>query len=92
MTATTVVVTPRTNPYLASVSETRQMWNGGPLRRWSATKSTKTPIGYSDGFVGSYVCAECLESCEGVYRVREPLKWLCGACRNKAGRSGGTER
>lgn len=68
--------------------ELRQMWKGGPLRRWSMTKTPKTPNGYSRGFVGSYVCAVCHEPSEGVYAVREPLGWLCGPCRKRAGLSG----
>jgi hypothetical protein len=65
----------------------RQMWEGGPLRRWSKAKTPQTPMGHSTGFVGSYVCGQCLESCEGVYRLREPEKWVCGQCKRKIERS-----
>ena len=75
----------RTSPEKQTV--VRQMWDGGPLRRWSPTKTPQTPMGYSTGFVGSYVCGQCLESCEGVYRLREPEKWVCGACKRKIERS-----
>lgn len=61
----------------------RQMWASGPLRRWSLKKTTQTPLGYSRGFVGAYVCDECLAPCEGVYQLREPHKWVCGACKRK---------
>jgi hypothetical protein len=65
--------------------QVKVMWKGGPLRRWSASKTTLAPLGFSDGgFVGSYVCAECSTPCEGVYYVREVLKWLCGPCKSKA--------
>jgi hypothetical protein len=70
-------------------SEIRQMWQSGPLRRWSRTKTTQTPLGYFEGFVGSYVCARCSEPCEGVYRLREPKKWVCGPCKRKLKPSGG---
>jgi hypothetical protein len=69
--------------------EVRQMWESGPLRRWSPTKTTQTPLGYSEGFVGSYVCAQCSEPSEGVYRLREPKKWVCGLCKRTARPRGG---
>lgn len=60
-----------------------QMWECGPLRRWSPVKTPQNPLGHSTGFVGSYVCGQCLEPCEGVYRLREPKKWVCGPCKGK---------
>jgi hypothetical protein len=69
--------------------EIRQMWERGPLRHWSQFKSTQAPQGFSVGFVGSYVCTECCESCEGVYRLREPHKWVCAPCKRKLQPSGG---
>ena len=60
------------------------MWQGGPLRQWSAFKTTLTPMSYAEGgFVGSYVCGQCLASSSGVYLVREEQKWLCGRCKSK---------
>ena len=60
------------------------MWERGPLRHWSATKTTLTPMGYAEGgFVGSYVCAGCRKPCGGVYLVREEQRWLCGQCKSK---------
>jgi hypothetical protein len=61
--------------------EVRQMWKGGPLRKWSPTKSSTTPDSYKVGFVGSYVCARCQQPCDGVYPVRALTKWLCGPCK-----------
>ena len=62
----------------------KAMWEGGPLRRWSATKANLTPMGHAeDGFVGSYVCAECRQPCDGVYFVREEQRWLCGPCKSR---------
>lgn len=61
----------------------RQMWKSGPLRRWSPVKTPQTPMGHSSGFVGSYVCGHCHEPSEGVYRLREPHKWVCGPCKRK---------
>ena len=69
--------------------EIRQMWDFGPLRRWSPTKTTQTPLGYSVGFVGSYICERCSEPCDGVYRLREPKKWVCGDCKRTVRPSGG---
>ena len=58
-------------------------WAGGPLRNWSATKTTRTPLGHArGGFVGSYACDLCLRTCDGVYWLREAQRWLCGACKN----------
>lgn len=62
---------------------TKSMWNGGPFRRWSLSKTTVTPIRAKSGFVGSYVCAWCLTPCDGVYLAREEQKWLCGPCKSK---------
>ena len=73
-------------------SAVRQMWEGGPLRRWSSAKSPQTPMGYATGFVGSYVCGLCHEPSEGVYRLREPHKWVCGPCKRKLECSGGARR
>jgi len=70
----------------------RQMWAGGPLRRWSQKKTPLTPMGYSSGFVGAYVCGECLAPCEGVYELREPYKWVCAACKPKLERVKGGRR
>ena len=64
-------------------AETRQMWESGPIRRWSQIRTTQTPLGCSVGFVGSYVCGWCSEPCDGVYRLREPKVWVCGACKRK---------
>jgi hypothetical protein len=62
------------------VSE-KTMWKHGPVRRWSLSKTTFTPMGYAEGgFVGSYVCAGCWEPCDGLYLAREEQKWLCGPC------------
>lgn len=62
----------------------KAMWGCGPLRRWSASKSTLTPMGYAEGgFVGSYACGQCRKPCDGVYFVREEQKWLCGPCKSK---------
>ncbi len=67
----------------------KPMWEGGPLGRWSASKTTLTPMRYAKGgFVGSYVCAGCREPCDGVYLVREEQKWLCGPCKSKLQPSG----
>ena len=63
-----------------------RMWEGGPLRYWSLSKTSKTPSTYAQGcFAGSYVCDRCLESCDGVYALREEQRWLCGACKRETG-------
>ena len=62
----------------------RRMWEGGPLRLWSASANSKCPILYSaviSGFVAAYVCEQCLEPSGGVYQSHDKeQKWLCGAC------------
>ncbi len=71
------------------VVSVKVMWNSGPLRRWSTSKTSLTPMGYAEGgFVGSYVCAGCRKPCDGVYLVREEQRWLCGPCRSKTQPSG----
>ena len=35
------------------------------------------------GYVGSYVCGQCLTTCDGVYFVGKEQKWLCGPCKSK---------
>lgn len=71
-------------PPAESSASIRAMWEGGPLRQWSASKTTLTPMGYAEGgFVGSYVCGQCLATSSGVYLVREEQKWLCGPCKSK---------
>jgi hypothetical protein len=66
----------------------KAMWDCGPLRRWSTSKTTLTPMGYAKGgFVGAYVCWRCRTPCDGLYLVREgpgeELKWLCGPCKSR---------
>lgn len=75
-----------------SKPEIRQMWDSGPLRSWSPIKTTQTPLGYSVGFVGSYICAQCSEPCEGIYKLREPGKWVCGPCNRKLQSARGERR
>lgn len=64
--------------------QARYMWQGGPLRQWAP----KQPKGKSwvklagDGFAGSYVCERCQRPVDGVYRVLEPQKWVCGPCKD----------
>ena len=68
----------------------RKMWSpSGPLRHWSSSQTAKAPTGYSEVFVGGYVCARCLASCDGVYSVTEPPGWVCGSCKRKLEPSGG---
>lgn len=64
----------------------RQMWQGGPLRNWSESKTALTPIRHVEGFVGSYACSSCRKTCNGVYRVREDFSWLCGPCKEMSKR------
>jgi hypothetical protein len=72
--------------------EIRQIWKFGPLRRWSPTKTAQTALGYSVGFVGSYVCARCSEPSDGVYKLREAKEWVCGPCRRELETSGGARQ
>jgi hypothetical protein len=72
-------------PPARSAASIRAMWEGGPLRQWSSSKTTLTPTGYAEGgFAGSYVCGQCLATSSGVYRVREEQKWLCAPCKSTA--------
>ena len=67
-----------------STTSVRAMWGTGPLRRWSPSKTTYTPMSHAEGgFVGSYICAGCWELFDGLYLVREEQKWLCGPCKRK---------
>jgi hypothetical protein len=67
--------------------EHRIMWEGGPARRFSETRTSLTSMPYANGgFVGNYVCGVCNEACGGVYAAKLPSRhagmWICGACRN----------
>jgi HNH endonuclease len=57
----------------------KQMWNQGPLRRWSSTPVAGWIPYATGGYVGSYVCACCKRNVSGVY---EPT-WNCAACGSK---------
>lgn len=68
--------------------ETRRMWEGGPLRRWSRTKQRSQSWNFYEsascrGYAGAYVCDECQESTPGVYRSTPFVRWLCAACNAK---------
>ena len=82
MTATAVAIA---NTPMVQI---RRMWEGGPLRLWSASANSKCPILYSaaiSGFVGAYVCDQCLEPSGGVYQSHDKeQKWLCGACQRES--------
>ncbi len=62
---------------LTQGAEVRRMWPGGPLRlfRENRIQNNSGWIRYSsdfaklDGYVGPYVCSECMEPCLGVYRL-----------------------
>ena len=66
----------------------RRMWEAGPLRLWAERANSKCPILYSAaicGFVGAYVCEQCLEPSGGVYQSRgKEWRWLCGACNSSS--------
>jgi hypothetical protein len=64
----------------------KRMWEGGPLRQWSA--DSKRPGSAfirqdSGGYAGSYVCEACRCACDGVYCTVQVQKWLCGRCKAK---------
>jgi hypothetical protein len=78
------------NPVLqeASTSEVSrvpivQMWENGPLRKFSRERFSGG-ISYESpnlsGFAGSFVCAKCENCCDGVYQA--PGGWICGGCRS----------
>ena len=70
--------------------EVKRMWDGGPLRQWSATRPLNAGgnwVRYQsrdlDGYAGAYVCDGCRMPCRGVYFVQRVSKWLCKACKGK---------
>jgi hypothetical protein len=89
MTSATVLTSATT--YAVPQPTVQKMWEGGPLRSWSPIKTSKTPIGYKNGFVGSYVCGRCGKPCDGVYPLEEPSIWLCGPCKTAMRPAGGAE-
>ncbi len=72
----------------APVLKVRLMWEGGPLRLWSESANSRCPILFSaaiSGFVGAFVCEECLKPSGGVYQSRgKEQKWVCGVCNEKS--------
>ena len=65
--------------------EVRRMWEGGPLRQWTAKRpSSGKWVPYEHGgFAGRYVCADCQQTVAGLYRQNAGAKWLCEACKRK---------
>lgn len=65
--------------------EVKRMWEGGPLRQFSGKHEGAAQNYYQSpaltGYTGAYVCDECLEPRDGVYRVGRLRKWLCKACK-----------
>jgi hypothetical protein len=63
-----------------------QMWENGPLRKFSRERFSGA-ISYESrnfsGFAGSFVCAECESACDGVYQA--PGRWICERCRSGKG-------
>jgi len=64
----------------------KRMWQGGPLREWSETKTPATSMSYGKvGYAGRYGCDRCLKAVNGVYLVQETSSsagmWLCSDCR-----------
>lgn len=66
-----------------SKGKVKQMWNGGPLRRWSATPVNGWIPYATGGYAGTYVCSVCQKAVGGVY---EP-DWACRACRGEAAKN-----
>lgn len=71
--------------------EIKHLWQGGPLREWSANKPSRgkwTGLA-GGGFVGNYVCERCHRPVDGVYSLRGPQNakathptWICGPCKD----------
>ena len=73
-------------PRRGGTTDVRRLWPGGPLRRWSAIRSSGCQIPLATGgFGGSYVCEGCREPVAGVYGVIRGVQrrqsWLCGSCK-----------
>jgi hypothetical protein len=60
----------------------RQMWENGPFRKFSRERFSGA-ISYQSptfsGFAGSFVCARCESTYDGVYQTSG--RWICGGCR-----------
>ena len=58
---------------------TRRMWEGGPVRQFSEsrTKGGWMPLN-SGGFAGPYVCSRCHSAVSGVYGPTQG--WICADC------------
>ncbi len=64
------------------MTETRRLWQGGPLRQWAAERVSASWIPYARrGYVGPYVCEHCQAPNTGVYRT--PLGWVCASCKRR---------
>ena len=66
------------------MTEIRRMWEGGPLREWSAERAKTGMISYATGgYVGCYVCDKCQQPAAGLYRDKNSNHWHCKACHPK---------
>ena len=66
------------------VHESKRMWENGPSRQFSLTRSSAswTPCA-TGGYVGMYVCDTCKKPVSGIYGAgRGP--WVCADCRRRA--------
>jgi hypothetical protein len=72
----------------ASLPQVKQMWPGGPLRRFSPIRKggCQLPL-EGGGFGGSYVCEGCQVPVAGVYRVIDRVErresWVCAGCKTQ---------
>jgi hypothetical protein len=67
----------------SAIDDSRRIWPGGPLRRWSATPASGFDAHVGGGFVAAYVCDVCRRPVVGIYHVDE--LWECAECRKLAG-------
>lgn len=64
--------------------EAKPMWPNGPLRKFSTNQVNSTWKPYESatiqGYVSSYVCAECRRDVLGVHWTSD--EWKCARCRH----------
>jgi DNA-directed RNA polymerase subunit RPC12/RpoP len=64
--------------------EIREMWTGGPLRKFSTMHVNSTWKPYESaavrGYVSGYVCKDCMRDVLGVHWTSDG--WKCARCRH----------
>jgi len=71
----------------AKPHEIRRMWEGGPLRQFSADRvGSWTPLD-TGGYGGQYICDTCKNPVSGIYEAVDGNGWQCSDCKGVAAKA-----